>query len=823
MAGFVPLPVKTSARKQWTLHDNRPGGRFKRLGSYLSENGCPDSQVDLGKQLLKENGDTDGDPDEKARLGVYWLIKASEQGHVEATELLKQCLQTGKGITEQNYLDVKACLEMTTEEKVARTAARTMFACLSAGKDFITSEQLSQQMGRLELPSTSASNGGPVPNEDSEEPAPDWRSRLVSGGEKLSEDMLVLAASHYAQGELPIVQRVLTLKQSQEESHRRWNVRYLKHSLTHPLEALESACFSFIEYFGRYQFFRKLLNFSLLHVQIVAILALYSIIGYDDVVAKLPLTLYAVSFAILIVSTCKILFSKRDFHQFRRWSNLFIAYSNENLLPQEAELLYLKNNLRPYIIFFLVLLVNLSLYPFVADELKFYSELTVISFCATFFSLQSFSFRSQSISSPKSFDWLALFSFGVHVLAKYPYETDTVVSQGWRYLDVQVPTFASYVVGNGIEFCLNFRALFYLLIPAVFVRMASRDKWRGIYKSFIPHCVSLAWWQLTLILAQGATWYGLLRCTLALVGFVLFLPLATFASILLPVVAAGKLLADYDTFIRVITTIIVASSPIILSIIFSRWNAARYFVWIQFIMSLMAAMILFATWDQPPATSVSAKLTTKQSLSLAEFQDYCQQDGSSIDAKAKCLQLIGQSVTWDGTVQSVRITNVDNPALSIINKLPFRLRSSAACLFGEKFPMDALKNNELEEKLSNECHVSNWNRYTLNISAQISMNAWQPPTRVSLLAGNAFYNFTRLLKEGDTILFTGILTPEESGLLSPSEPSLLLQAIGCITCHDTSLDNQTIVSSTSVINLSSLYMCLKFILNFVFNPIVIFR
>lgn len=39
-----------------------------------------------------------------------------------------------------------------------------------------------------------------------------------------------------------------------------------------------------------------------------------------------------------------------------------------------------------------------------------------------------------------------------------------------------------------------------------------------------------------------------------------------------------------------------------------------------------------------------------------------------------------------------------------------RLRSSAACLFGEKFPMDALKNNELEEKLSNECHVSNWNR-----------------------------------------------------------------------------------------------------------------
>lgn len=38
------------------------------------------------------------DQEENASLGVYWLIKASSQGHKEATELLKQCLETGKGI-----------------------------------------------------------------------------------------------------------------------------------------------------------------------------------------------------------------------------------------------------------------------------------------------------------------------------------------------------------------------------------------------------------------------------------------------------------------------------------------------------------------------------------------------------------------------------------------------------------------------------------------------------------------------------------------------------------------------------------------------------
>ncbi|CAB0005408.1 unnamed protein product [Nesidiocoris tenuis] len=41
--------------------------------------------------------DDEVDRDENDRLGVYWLIKASEQGHVEATNMLKNCLETGRG------------------------------------------------------------------------------------------------------------------------------------------------------------------------------------------------------------------------------------------------------------------------------------------------------------------------------------------------------------------------------------------------------------------------------------------------------------------------------------------------------------------------------------------------------------------------------------------------------------------------------------------------------------------------------------------------------------------------------------------------------
>lgn len=77
--------------------------------------------------FIRNFAEPDVDRHENARLGVYWLIKASEQGNVEATALLEKCLMSGRGITEHNYLDVKSCITMTQDEKLARKAAREMF------------------------------------------------------------------------------------------------------------------------------------------------------------------------------------------------------------------------------------------------------------------------------------------------------------------------------------------------------------------------------------------------------------------------------------------------------------------------------------------------------------------------------------------------------------------------------------------------------------------------------------------------------------------------------------------------------------------------
>lgn len=395
----------------------------------------------------------------------------------------------------------------------------------------------------------------------------DWMDRGEYSGEKLTEDHLVSAAATYSQGELPLVHQVLTLTDPQHRDIDAMN--FLHRALLHPLITLRSVYGNLVESLAKQggPLLSSLFPTALTHVQTFILLFIYSILGAESIILFIPMTLYYISFCVMVVSTFQMLHRRREFSDFRVWSQLFLSYSGGNVNPEEAEYQYCSKKLRPYGHFFLALLINLIVYPHIAPQWTPQSELTILAFFLTILTLYTF------MDDKRTPDFLALFSFAVHVLAKYPYETDAVVRQGWRFLDIRVPTFASYVVGNGIEFCLNFRAIFYLLIPAVFAKIAARDNWRGTYKTLIPHCVTLSWWQMAVISSQGATWYGLIRSTLALVGLVLFLPLAGLATILLPVAAVGRYLADSAVLVRVTATVVLASLPLALSWYLGRCRA----------------------------------------------------------------------------------------------------------------------------------------------------------------------------------------------------------------------------------------------------------
>lgn len=789
-------------------------------------------------------------------MGVYWLTKASEQGNIEATEILQKCLETGHGITDHNYYDAKCCLEMSQDEKLARRAARGLFTSLSKGEDFVTVDQLQKQLSNVRLRSRSSSEDS-IDSEKSDESRDDrdtnqqqqQQKSLEYGGslddyrgEKITEAALVSAASSYARGLLPTVSRALCMiDPTQLELN---NIPLLQRPFVHPIASLKSLYDWFIERIGgRGGNYLKSLFTS--NIQTLLLLIIYSLFGTESIVLFIPMVAYYISFIIMVISTFQMLHSKRELNNFKNWSGLFISYSGGNLNPEEAEYQFCRNNLKPYGHFFLSLLVNLMIYPIIAQQWTPQSEFTLIAFVLT--SLTLFNFSLKDCRYP---DVWVLFSTAVHVLAKYPYETDIVVGQTWRFLDIRVPTFASYFVGNGIEFCLNFRAVFYLLIPAVFVKIASREKWKGTYKTLIPHCVTLSWWQIAILSSQGATWYGLIRGALALVGLVLFLPIAGLASILLPIVAAAKYLSDSNLTVKIIVTTLLGGLPFFGSWLLKKTRISKFnwiITFLQVILGLIA--VVFLSW--PISADFRSNDDTTElnknefALSWEQYQNHCHQPAweelsNKAQVQVQCAQLEGTKVAWEGYVTNIRLKSIENNVDNFLKKLPKSIDKKLACVFGETMDQDYCKNSETRrsgfcnmidkmKKQNQHCHLFHWNRYEFEINVKMKNGIWGNKAEIVLIGDHSFTNFSLHIYPGDQIRFSGILTNfklENESLLGGSKPHVYLEDIGCLVCHTIDLKSYKRQARFNItINLlwQTLVIGLKTVLNFLLNPLVVFK
>lgn len=526
-------------------------------------------QFSLAQNLLNEENDvSESDTDGNHAQAINWLIRAASQGHDEAYNLLANCYREGKGINENNEAAVCECLNMSQGERSARRAAKEVFQYLSNGEEYISVQQLERKLREIykldkRRPSrydinkngyspasiagscSSTMNGSGDAHHVSTSPMhfnPSGSPTIRNGN--ISEANLVSAAIHYAHGHLPFENQQIVI------------------SVPNPQTLDHIPCF-------HRPFFNPIMFFLLLYHRFVAILStlpgsLYSnlqliiaLVAYllytvDGFTKYLPLGVFYLTFALMTVTTFKMLKSKHEFVDFRLWSGLFLRYGDQNVDAEESENRFLRNNLSPYLVFFVAFVVNVITYPFISDQWLPNSELTVISFIITFITLLAFMYTS-SDSYP---DYPILFSFGLNVLAKYPYESDNVVTSGWRFLDLKVPAFTTFVIGNGIEFCINCRALLYLTIPAMLLYLAYRDNWRGTCRYLIPHCVTLSWLQICIVSSQSATMFGLVRAALGLSGMLLFLPLFGIATLLIPVFAAIEWLSLTDPTIRLMSSVI---------------------------------------------------------------------------------------------------------------------------------------------------------------------------------------------------------------------------------------------------------------------------
>ncbi|XP_072934937.1 wolframin isoform X3 [Epargyreus clarus] len=786
----------------------------------------------------------------------------------------------------------KSCLAASRQETVARKAARDLFASLSNGEQYITTAQLERRIREIcattlkktpeddALDDESPEEARALDGEQALEPSlqagdhvhgngtvrtahtsdDDYPQRCETNDDirNLTVDNLVSAAVDYCQGELPLVTYELTLTDPSIKALD--HIPILQQAFLHPIVFIQVLYLKLLYYFGSF-------SFRLSNIELSLLLIAYLSVSTESLYHLVPLILYYVSIIVMVICTFKMLLAKRQFIDFRKWSGLFLRYSDGNLQPDESENLFVRNNLGPFIQFFLALFVNLFLYPFIATQWVPFSEFCILSFCLMFLTL--FSFGTNGNPYP---DVLALISFGINVLAKYPYEKDTVVHQGWRFLDLHISNYPSYILGNSIEFCLNARVFFSLLIPVILLLMAKRRNWQGFFKYALPHCVTLSWLQMFITCSHGCTTYGLIRGTLALVCTYLFLPLIGVVTVTLPVFA----FLQYITLSRLFYTVSILVGfgvGLLVTCLLAKSEATKKFVTPfqltigfltliyfgnQFVVTIqddgLPTGLVELIGDEKPTLKNLLKnefITDYEDTSYhINWEDYYNQcnspswsENNMAATQIKCSVLEGANVNWEGYIKEVRVRSVTNRWNDASQWLPGFLREYFKCYYGEDYSTlcrgnDRLNSDECEfvrnvaRQSGKSCHLNNLNEYTyeIKVTMEASGGILKRHTEITLIFDHFFANYTRLLRAHDKIRFRGILM-NEPGTYSIGTTDLSIKGyeINCLECK---IGKGSIRSQApSVSKLSELCRTIvndcvvstKHILNFILNPVIIVK
>lgn len=525
---------------------------LRNLRNNLAEDGSSEVQYEIARQILEDSSGDGNNSSENYALGVHWLLRASYEGHDAALMLLNECYSNGCGINDRNINEVEACLSMSPGERAARKAARELFNCLSNGEEYITAAQLERKMRQIYKIQRHGRYDDDLGEEQEISPYHMRRNNsLADTANNITEANLISAAMAWGNGRLPGISMTLSIPHPESLNH----IPCFHRLLFHPLLFF---CLIYHKWLNILTLLPGSLNSN---VSLLVLVLIYSLTtSYDDLFLTIPVCVYYISLVIMVFSTFKMFKSKHNFDDFRIWSGLFLRYDH-NVDTDASENQFLRKQMQPYLYFFLAFFVNVILLPILPVKWIPHSELTIVSFTLVFVTMLVFMYNNNSGNSMP--DCLVLISFGINVLAKYPYEMDATVVSGWRFLDLKIPNFPSFIIGNGIEFCLNCRALLYLLIPGLLLILARRRNWHGIYQFLIPHCVTLSWLQISIISSQCATMFGVVRAALGLAGLLLFLPLFGIVTLMLPVFVAVEWFSLTDPTIRLIASICTAAFAII--------------------------------------------------------------------------------------------------------------------------------------------------------------------------------------------------------------------------------------------------------------------
>ncbi|KAK7071217.1 hypothetical protein SK128_001674 [Halocaridina rubra] len=799
------IPVNSqrkTSRRQWSVQGG-PRGLLQRMRSQLAEDGCPESQLVMGRTLLQQLDSNQETADEDARLAVFWLTQASLQGNKEATELLENCLNNNIGICDHNYRDIRECLEMDLQEKLARGAAHLLFSRLSDGNDFISSSSLSNKVHNLVK---GVEEEDKLSDDHQQEKSEDCNNLEEKyGGERFAEDHLISASVFYCQGHVPPLHRYITPAPSSAESH-------LVNTFMLPVRLIVEIYSSCVNFLGvnLTNFFLRL--FSLANpvssfVMVLILSYLILLMGTGQTSTVLPGIVSCISLFVMILSTAHMLLLRRHFDAFHTWSVVFSYYCPE-LDVDKIENKFKTRCWKPYAALIIAIFFYLGSVPLTSSKFIIY-YLPALYLCSalTLFLV------------PERLNLWQFVSLAVHLSAVTPSVYNTI--NHWVLPFVKETglelafTLHQIHLWENVKLNLGIASMFHMIwcLCCGIVLL----KYGIVF--FMPHLVSLMWCHLSVLATQMVTDGDNLLTPIATWCVLVILP---FATPLVLTVAPGLIFASlclklgYDLYIA--TLILVTGIAL-------TWMLRQFWPSFTIVYKVVLMGVILISVLQP---NLMLKLPTQKTSRLMweSYKNTCWPTKNTNAASVhRCLPLQGTLVNWQGTVTQVEIVNVQNIPQSILGVLPEFVENPLKCYIGiksrpchsNKLSLDEREHcHVLQNALgANACTLENWNEYTFEINIAMTSSSWKFGSGTSLIkiiADDVFREFALGLHLSDEVDFIGALDKN----IGSQNPSLILSSIKCINCKSklSSLSKHTLQFQRD------LWVAPTFIFNFLMGPVL---
>ncbi|XP_007537658.1 wolframin isoform X2 [Erinaceus europaeus] len=749
--------------------------------------GDPKAQTEAGRRYLQRA--CAGDEELNSCTAVDWLLLAAKQGRREAVKLLRRCLAERKGITSENEQEVRQLSSETELERAVRKAALVMYWRLNPKKKKqVALSELLENVGQVHGQDGGA-QPGPVPQSLQKQRR--VLERLVSSEAKshLALEDFVELTKKYAKG---IVPPNLCLHEEEEEELAGKSPEDLPLRLKvfrFPLHAIMEVKEYLIELASRAGMHWLSTVVPTQHINALVFFLIVSNLTAAFFAFLVPLVVFYVAFASMVVCTLKVFQDSRAWDGFRSLTSLLLRFE-PGLDVEQAEGNFSWNHLEPYGHFLLSVAFVILSFPVASRDWVPCSELAVV---AVFFTAASYASLSASAEPYTRRALLTEVAAGLlSLLPALPLAEGHVLRRLGQPLWT-VP------LGPLLAFNISLPCALYLHLLYLFFRMARLRRFRGTYCYLVPYLVCFTWCELAVVLLPEATALGLLRASLGYLLFLFALPvlaaglaLLGLARLALWVLAQGPAKVAVTAGACCVPLLLRRRSPALGPLLGALRSVSRSSL-VKLALVWLSAIVLFCWFYACRSEGAQVYNST---LSWSRYGHLCGprawRESNMARTQILCGHLEGHRVTWTGRFKYVRVTDTENSVEAAVGLLPQALGDWLRCLYGEPYPdcgpgapaapAELCRLGPLAERA---CHVKRFDRYKFELTVGMPPEGGgrgpeddDVTKDIVLRASGEFRGALLHLRQGSLVEFSTVL----EGRLGSKWPVFELKAIRCLNC-----------------------------------------